>query len=334
MLNEAIYEAVVEGAAGQAEVVGAGGVRPGAAAEGGTTGRPTRSEAGELRGEGQAEGGTRGFSAFEARRALVKIESELKGLREDELVVLRVDPQRVADTALGIARRDAAPERRVLFERFAEQGHYDIRHLDHVSDYAQVVWHARREQALAAHDASGAALPEDEVSAAYETRRRMMRVLDYQLGDRHDIRDLLAYLRDGAGHLDLANDLYTLAATYGRDDVRPQLEKDAKHYRASDADEAVRYAEMVRASQGPAPAGEVERLAGVSQRAMTLLLRSYGEHQRVGQFLFGRRENVALTYPSLVGAVRAPRRKRASGGAGGGEGPGDEPSDETPVDGL
>lgn len=333
MRHEESYEAVVEGAPGQAEVTGAGGVRPGGAAEGGAAGASTLSEAGEPGGEGQVAGGVTWFSAFEARRALTKRGGELEGLGDDELLVVRVDPQRMADTALGIARRDSTPERRVLFERFAEQGNYDIRHLDNLPDYAQIVWHVRREQALASHHASGAALPEDEVAAAYETRGRMMRVLDYQLGDRHDIQELLTYLREGSGYLDLANDLHTLAATYGRDDVRPQLEKDAKHYRASDADEAVRYAETIRASQGPASASEVEQLAGVYQRAVTLLMRSYGEHRRVGQFLFGPRENVAVTYPSLVGAVRAPRRKRASGGAGG-EGPGDEPSGETPVDGL
>ena len=91
---------------------------------------------------------------------------------------------------------------------------------------------------------------------------------------------------------------------------------------------------MLRASQGPAEEGEVERLGGVVRRAATLVVRSYNEHRRVGQFLFGQRENVAVTYPSLVGAVRAPRRKRAKGGEGGGEGPGDEPSDETPIDGV
>jgi plasmid stabilization system protein ParE len=46
----------------------------------------------------------------------------------------------------------------------------------------------------------------------------------------------------------------------------------------------------------------------------------------------------AATYSSLVGAVRASRRKRAAGGAGDGEGPGDEPGDEpsgeAPVGGL
>lgn len=352
MLKEENYEAVVEGASGQAEVIGAGGVKPGGSVEAGATEGSTLSEAGategatlseagaaegatlsevgEWQGEGQVEGGTQGFSAFEARRALTQRRGEIAGLSEGELVVVRVDPQRVADTALGIARRDAAPERRVLFERFAEQGNYNLRHLDRLPDYAQIVWHARREQAIANHHASGAALPEAEVAAAYETRGRMMRVLDYQLGDRQDMQALLAYLREGSGHLDLANDLHTLAAAYGRDDVRPQLEQDARHYRASDADDAVRYAERLRAAQGPAPAGELERLAGLSRRAMTLLLRSYGEHRRVGQFLFGPREDVAATYPSLVGAVRAPRRKRPAGGAGGG----DEPAGETPVDGL
>jgi hypothetical protein len=324
MENEEIYEAVVAGASGSFGADGAGGAKPAESVE-----RASSSKAGEVRDGGV----TRWISAFEARRLIETLRVELEGLSESELYALRVEPQRVADTAIGIVRRDSEPERRGVFERFAEQGNYDIGHLRRMHDFAQVVWHARREQSRVEHGASEAALPEEEVAAAYERRGRMIRVLDYQLGDRADIRELLDYLREGSGHLDLANDLHDLAETYQRDDVRAVLETDTKYYRASDADEAVRQAEMIRASQGPLEAGERERLSGLVRRAVTLLVRSYGEHQRVGQFLFGLREDVAVTYPSLVGAVRTPRRKRAAGGKGG-EGSGGEPSDETPTDGA
>ncbi|HEU4411136.1 MAG TPA: hypothetical protein VFS43_38140 [Polyangiaceae bacterium] len=60
-----------------------------------------------------------------------------------------------------------------------------------------------------------------------------------------------------------------------------------------------------------------------AQRAVTRLLRTYDEHRVAGQFAFRRSEDVAVTYPSLITAVRsAPSRRGRAGDDEPGE-PGD-----------
>ena len=59
------------------------------------------------------------------------------------------------------------------------------------------------------------------------------------------------------------------------------------------------------------------------------MLRTYDEHRRCGPFVFGGREDVEATYPSLLSAARRPRRKRRDDAPPDGDGPDGEP----PVDG-
>ncbi|MCU0687523.1 MAG: hypothetical protein MUF34_35650 [Polyangiaceae bacterium] len=263
---------------------------------------------------------------------------ELEGLDESDIVILRVDPQRAAATVLVIGLRDATAARRAVFEYFAQQGVYDLTLLDRLPALAQTTWYLRRQQEMAVYDASGAALPAPVVAAAYETRGRMMIVLDYWLGDRPDISKRLAQLREGSGHQDLANDLETLAELYQRDDVRPFIEQDRKNYRASDVADAERYAHRLMLSLGPDAEGDARRLTGLAQRSATLMVRAYEEHCECARFFFRKSENVAVSYPSLVAAARNPRRKRVVDAPVGGEEPGEAPggdvSEEAPFDGA
>ncbi|HEU4407000.1 MAG TPA: hypothetical protein VFS43_17155 [Polyangiaceae bacterium] len=273
--------------------------------------------------EGAAEGAEAGFDPAAAQRSFESVEEWLDSLSDEEIVALRVDLQRVAAIGLTIALRDSAPERRGAFERFARDGYYDITNLDRLLALAEGAWHVRRQQQRLARSSSGAALPEDDVRAAYELRGRMMLVLDYHLGDRRDIAQDLAHLREGAGHQDLANDLQTLRELYLRDDVKPVIERDVKNYRATDPDDAHRLARAIMLSLGVSKEDEAKRLTRLAQRVATLLVRAYEKHCLRGKFLFHEVEDVEATYPSLYAAARSPRRKRRDGEpGGGGAGPG------------
>jgi hypothetical protein len=262
-----------------------------------------------------------------ASQSFEGLQTLIDGLDEDEVIALRIDAQRMAAIVLSLARRDLEPMRRAVFERFARDGYYDASNLERMPALAECVWHVRRRQQRLSFSASGATVPEGEVRVAYETRARMMTVLDYWLGDRHDIATDLAQLREGAGYQDLANDLGTLAELYGRDDVRPFLEHDTKHYRAADADDATRFAKVLMLSLGIGKEAEAKRLTKLAQRVSTLLVRSYEEHSRCGRFLFGLREDVTVTYPSLYAVGRNPRRRRPASEPAG-EGQGEAPAEE------
>jgi hypothetical protein len=259
----------------------------------------------------------------EARRDFEAMRGRLEALKPGTFAALRIDVGLAAAIVLSVAVRDAKPERRAAFEKVA--GVYDLALLDELPRLARVAWWLRRQQQRSAAQASDASVPEAEVRAAFELRARMIRVLDHWLGDRPDIAAELKHLREGSGYHDLADDLATLSELYVRDDVRPFIERDAKHYRAPDAAEAERFAERIFFALGIGEKGQAERLSDLTYRAGALLLRAYDEHQVCGRFLFRKVEDVTATYPSLFTASRRPRRKRTSGGASAGEGAGGEP---------
>jgi hypothetical protein len=321
MANEMLQD-VVTSVPSLAEVAGAGEGATTGPAEGGTTTASGQPEVGDAEGVGQADKKESRFELRASRQAAKDLEGEYYALNPSDLIVVRVDLQKMAALVLTLAWRDSSPERRAVFERYAAQGIYDMRVLDRLPRMARAAWYVRRQQRRALFAASGASLAKDEVALAYEVRARMIGVITHWLGDRHDIATDLAHLREGSGHQDLANDLETLSEIYQRADVRSLLEHDIKHYRATDPDEAVRLAERLMASMGLTEEGEAERMTGLARRAATLLVRNYDEHAHGGRFFFGKSENVAVTYPSLYAAARAPQRRR----------PTDEPVVEVPGD--
>ncbi len=301
-------------------------------AVGGATGGPAKGPTGEAReggaqpvevkaaGRGQATEGH--FEMGAAQRAFESVRGEIEALDPAEIVTVRVDVQKIAAIVITLLWRDAAPERRKGFERFAAQGDYDITLLERLPALARSVWLLRRQQQRALFISTGATLSEEERLAAFELRGHMMTELEYHCSDLPNVRAELEHLRQGSGHQDLANDLETVVDLSARDDVRPRLEKSPK-YRPGASAEALRLAERLLRSLGVGEAGEAERLTGLLQRATTLMLRAYEKHSIRGRFLFHEAEDVDLTYPSLVAAARSPRRKRqadepAGGDAGGG----------------
>jgi hypothetical protein len=265
-------------------------------------------------GEGAIRWGE-GWRSFEEMRG------QLEAYEPGEPVAPRINVGRAAAVVRSVAVRDAAPERRAAFEALAGVGRYELSLLDELLKLARCTWYLRRQQQRSAARASEASVPEADVTAAYALRARMMRVVAHWLGDRADMATELAYLREGSGYLDLANDLETLAELYGRDDVRTMIVHDIKHYRPDDVAEAGRLAELIFRAIGLGEEGQAERLAAMTYRAAGLLVRGYEEHRVCGQFLFRKEENVAVTYPSLVTASRRPRRRRRA----------DDERPETPV---
>jgi hypothetical protein len=139
----------------------------------------------------------------------------------------------------------------------------------------------------------------------------------------------LAFLRQGSGYQDLANDRQVSSAIYQRDEVRELLKRDIKHYRPTDDREAKRLAGLLFTGFGLGQEGEVERWTGLFQRAATLLLRAYDEHRFHGQYAFRGQEDMSATYPSLYALLRSAPSRRAPAGEPVDGGASDE--DETPV---
>lgn len=250
------------------------------------------------------------LEAASAREAFEALRHEIEGLDADDILPARVDVQRASAVAHSVARRDAdTPTRRAEFERLAGSGFYDAGLPGRLQRVALAAWYARQQQVGRAALASTASVPEAVLREGQRLRGAMLRVLGHWLDDDAEIAAELGVIRAGTGYQDLANDLEALAEIYERDEVRELIAGDRKHYRARDASDARRVARAVFRGLGLAEEGDARRWTDLAQRAWTLLFEGYEDHRAAGTFIFRKREDVSVTYPSLVSSVRsAPSR--------------------------
>lgn len=249
--------------------------------------------------------------AFESMRG------EIEALGRAKPLAPRIDVQKAAALAYGVALRDARPERREAFERLAAGGFYDMKMLERLSTLSLATWFARRQQLMYRAIASEAKVPEEVVRDARTLCTRMTRVLEHWLVDRPNIIAKLGSMRERTGYVALTDELTLLADLYERDDIQPVIARDSQHYRPGDSHDAHRLAHTLFEGLGLRAERDEKRWTVLTHGAFRLLANTYDEHRRSGIYAFGRHEDVGRTYPLLATAVRAPAGKGRRGGGGG-----------------
>ena len=252
------------------------------------------------------------IDASAARAAFDNVQARLDAVSLDQLQPIRVDIQAAAAVAHSIALRDGAPERRAAFERLGKAGVFDMQWLDSLAELSLATWHTRQQQQLSSGVASGATIPVNVVEEASALRSRMLRVLEYYFGDDPTIGPKLSVVRAGTGYQDLANDLEMTADLYEEDSLKAVITRDPMYYRAEDSARARALSSAIFGALGLGSDGQAKRLAESSQRAWTLLSRTYDKLRLAGQYVFADREDVAASYPSLIAFVRASATRRAA----------------------
>jgi len=178
--------------------------------------------------------------------------------------------------------------------------------LDHIPILALATWHVRRKQVEAVESASTARIDEATLKEAQVTRRRMLKVLTHYFEDHPVYGKQITAIRAGTGYQDLANDLLAVADLYHLQDVNAFVSLDPMHYRADDPTHARALTQEIFLGLGLIPESAVSLWTDLAQRAWTLLSQNYDALSAAGRLVFRNEENVDETYPSLVGAVRAP----------------------------
>jgi hypothetical protein len=227
--------------------------------------------------------------------------------RLDEITELRritADVQKVSITAAAIGRKSNAPDMRARFARLPASD-FDIGHVDRLEQAALAAIYTALQYRRAAPGATRAKLPAALFDTATELKQRMLKVLDYHLGDRPEINSKLDDIRQGTGYLDLAEDLWRLAALYG--EFAPELAADRRLYRAEDRDTASQLVQRIHVELGEDRSDEAARWADAMQRAWTFLLDTYDEVSAAGRWLF-RHEGGDAMFPSLFSLNRSKRR--------------------------
>lgn len=259
-----------------------------------------------------------------SQAAFGRIQARIDALSDEELAAGNTNMAEGAVAAVGVAARISEPDILGRYQSLPAT-EFDLTHVNDLADLAWGTLHAARMADQARHGLSRARLPPDLVATATATRARMQACCEYHLDEHPVAGSELARLRAGQGHRDLADDLLGYAALY--QEHRALLERDTRHYRAEDADEAVRLGETIYALLGDAITAESRSAVNQLVRAWTLLVRSYAEVSETGRWLF--RHDAATAerlFPSLftIGRSTRPRRRDDAPDTG-------EPADQVPA---
>jgi hypothetical protein len=244
-------------------------------------------------------------------RAFAAIEAKLLALPSDRLNAVTVDVQVAAAIALSVANAVAADKAlRARFEALAKANEFDLARLDGLATAALAAWFARHMYLLVSATHTEAQLPGSLVATATALKTRMMRVVDYHLGDHPVAGPLVSAIRAGTGYMDLANDLVALARLYKA--YAHLLEHDKKDYQAVDQGLAAQTGDQILTLLGGSTP-EQRKWVGLQARAWTLLSGDYAEVYAAGRYLKRWDVDVESTFPSLIAAARAAGGRSAAG---------------------
>ncbi|MGI5864248.1 MAG: hypothetical protein ACOX6T_19630 [Myxococcales bacterium] len=217
----------------------------------------------------------------------------------------RINLHRAAVAAVGVARKVNQPEMRSVFAELPPT-RFDIALLDLLEPAAHAASFAYHEASTAEALATNAKLPAKLASDSAALRERMLKLIEFHLGDDETIHRIVADIRAGSGYLDTAADLSRLAKIY-RENL-DLLSRDPTHYVASDPDSADRMALEIDRLLGDGSTLKQNQQREIVARAWTLLNDTYEQIARPGRWLFHDKGGEKL-FVSLITAARRPRTR-------------------------
>jgi hypothetical protein len=167
---------------------------------------------------------------------------------------------------------------------------------------AWALWYASVRRATAEANATNARVPVELVANATETKTRMMRVVEYALGDHPQASIEIAGIRVGTGHFDLAMDLSRLAVLY--DTYAAELAEAGLHYRSGDRELAHSLSGELLRELGSSGSPAAVSARDDAARAFRVLEDTYDTLRRWSLAMF---DDTERWMPSLY-AMRSTRR--------------------------
>lgn len=247
------------------------------------------------------------FDPIQGKAAFESLIPRYKTMAPESLATLNADAARAAIAALGVAARANESELLVRFKSLPNK-EFDAALVEQLPTIAWACWYAATEEQKNRALATDAKLPAELVQKAIAMEARMQACCEYHLNDHPEVGPFLAMLRAGTGHQDLASDLLGYAGVYR--DHWDALSSDKKHFRASDADDAVKLAEEMLALLGARLSPEARLAADHLTRAWTLLLDTYEEVASTGRWLLRHDPQANKVFPSLFSLVRTRRARK------------------------
>lgn len=241
------------------------------------------------------------FDPIKGKAAFDALLPRYEAMSADTLAPINADVGLAAVAALGVAARANAPEMLARFKSLPAT-EFDAKKVEDLPTMAWACWYAATEDQKARTLTTDAKLPAELVQKAITIEARMQTCCEYYFNDHPEIGPYIAMLRSGSGHRDLAADLFGYAGIYR--DHYATVSADKKHFRATDADDAVKIAEEMLAILGSRLGPEGRDTMNYLIRAWTLLLDTYEDVAATGRWLLRRDPHVDKLFPSLYALAR------------------------------
>ena len=256
------------------------------------------------------------YDPVAAKALLASFAAHLDALAPAELETPRLDVPAAALAALGayafVTQVGPIKQR---FEQLATAGEIDLANLEHLRTAAFVALYTHAQAEAEGAFATEATVPPEVIKQAKAVEARMQALCEYKFKSDPEIAPLLALLRPGISHRDLATDLIGYADIYEMRSA--EVASDATNYLATDlADARTKAGEILShlaASMSPKARDTYDQL----RRAWTMLYRIYYEVREIGLFLLRYDADRAQRLPTLFtagGMGRARKTKKQDPG--------------------
>jgi hypothetical protein len=225
----------------------------------------------------------RAFDPLAGEAAFEKLESRLRGLAADEVAIPNSDPQDSAIAGLALVDVAREPRRRARFSLLPEEliSKTSVEQLELAS---WATWYAHTRMLSEVAGASGAKVDATLYEKSGQHLSKMLKVLEYHVGEAPEVAAEIAGIRSGTGYQDRASDLVRAAALVER--YRAELEGDERWFDESDAALARTYAEQIVQSLRSSMQSRAADWTDLRNRAWTELNRWYNEVRAAGEFVF------------------------------------------------
>jgi hypothetical protein len=256
----------------------------------------------------------RAFDPAAGENALKQIEPTLRAMNNDDVVLMTMDAQEGALAALALVSIAREPKRLARLQPLMP-GLLQADTIDQLELAAWATWYAHAKLQTEQTQSKGAKVSAETYEASGQHLSKLLKLLEYHVGDHPDVAVELADIRSGAGYQDRATDLVRAASLF--EQHRTELEQDQRYFNAEAAQVARGYAqaiiESIRASMGRSAA----EWSDLRSRAWSRMTYLYNEVRAAGEFVFRNEPEQRDLFTSLRQAVVPPRRSRKDDAADG-----------------
>ena len=245
------------------------------------------------------------YDAGSAAEAFEAVRAELDVIPDTSVQAARANLELAT---VGVLKVTARLRQMGLPERLATMPANELEPgtFDRIDGVAWAMLHASQMAKEERAGEPGRLLHPDIEARAYMLEHRMQACCEYHLGDLPETAEVVAFLREGGGYRDLANDLVGYARLY--ESHHDLVSGDRKNYDPGDVAEAKALAGAI---YDALKALEEQKWADYRNRAWTLLRTHYDDVIAFGRAIYRREPHRLAALPSLYTLGRRPPRASA-----------------------